>query len=857
MHLSQLRKSLLHLITVLFTAGILYTGCSLFNPNEKGGGTLVLTIDEAMVNAVKGASRAAEDESSGWYLDVDLLGGYTSNKTIPLVIGQEITFEGIPVNSVVHIEADLYKNFPGEGKAVYYDAKSADVKIGVGYNKVSLKLKKNKDSLAWANRFYVSAKGNGSDTDGDGSYEKPFETISKALSKMDDSTADYLIKLDGQFNGHQELSGTYDAASITLMGMDSETALVGDDSYAALKVSGEKPVTIRNLVITHAEGNWGPGLVIGEPNSPENTTRVTLGKGAVVKSNKTNDAAGAGVIIKISGKLILDGGEISGNGGECSNGSAIYAGGNCEIKDGIITKNNGQGSDPNALYVENSTLTMTGGSISSNDLIGVYITNGTFDFKGGSISGNKTSGDTTGIGVYVANYDTTLGHFKMSGKALIKSDNVVKLKETGSGKTVLTVSGPLSGKTPVATILPSSYTENDIVLEAENGISLSQVYKKFAVLPDASAVAAPQKWLINSEGKLQKPATGGNGGGGNGNHDTSDFVLVEGTMIDGQIGAPDGSNLSRVFIQDRKVSINDIYVCKHEVTQKEFFTYMLTWKKVGEVRGEGDWSSMDPSDEYGKGDNYPINTLTWYQAILYCNARSKAEGLEQVYYLTPEYEDHPEDNYIPVYDIDEWTSITKKSGEFFFRKYENETNPDDPDNGKYYVRNTDRLNSLNHPLVGIKMDITKNGYRLLTEAEWEYCARGGKDLVYSKYSGTDDVSKLSEYAWYYDSVGDERKTHEVMQKKANNLGLFDMCGNVYEWCFDVMNSSGITADTPETGYVGNDANDTVGKVCRGGSYSSNEDDNYNHGLNITTRFQYTVESMDHQHGIRLCRTKTD
>ena len=141
MHLSQLRKSLLHLITVLFTAGILFTGCSLFNPNEKGGGTLVLTIDEAMVNAVKGASRAAEDESSGWYLDVDLLGGYTSNKTIPLVIGQEITFEGIPVNSVVHIEADLYKNFPGEGKTVYYDAKSADVKIGVGYNKVSLKLK--------------------------------------------------------------------------------------------------------------------------------------------------------------------------------------------------------------------------------------------------------------------------------------------------------------------------------------------------------------------------------------------------------------------------------------------------------------------------------------------------------------------------------------------------------------------------------------------------------------------------------------------------------------------------------------------------------------------------------------------
>jgi formylglycine-generating enzyme required for sulfatase activity len=120
---------------------------------------------------------------------------------------------------------------------------------------------------------------------------------------------------------------------------------------------------------------------------------------------------------------------------------------------------------------------------------------------------------------------------------------------------------------------------------------------------------------------------------------------------------------------------------------------------------------------------------------------------------------------------------------------------------------------------------TGKNYKLPTEAQWEYAARGGKNGYNTKYAGSDNIKEV---AWYEKSIGKYsdggyyyiKNLHKGGQKKANELGIYDMSGNVYEWCLDWYAEDYLIYDTynpqgPTTG---------IERVLRGGHYESHAED---------------------------------
>jgi formylglycine-generating enzyme required for sulfatase activity len=224
------------------------------------------------------------------------------------------------------------------------------------------------------------------------------------------------------------------------------------------------------------------------------------------------------------------------------------------------------------------------------------------------------------------------------------------------------------------------------------------------------------------------------------------------------------------------VTLSNFYIGRYEVTQALYQS----------VTGN------NPCDYY-RGDNRPVISVTWYDAIEFCNKLSEMDGLQ------------------PVYTI---------SG---------------------------RKPVAGYPITSaaVKANWSRNGYRLPTEAEWEYAAKGGDgspggNYRYAGGNRGDDV------AWYSGNSG--LRTHEVGTKAPNDLGIYDMSGNVYEWCWDRYGRySSATQTNPNGAFFGSH------RTYRGGSLIDGEDCYGNHGTRPAYR-NYRKPSIRYSNlGFRLVR----
>jgi formylglycine-generating enzyme required for sulfatase activity len=256
----------------------------------------------------------------------------------------------------------------------------------------------------------------------------------------------------------------------------------------------------------------------------------------------------------------------------------------------------------------------------------------------------------------------------------------------------------------------------------------------------------------------------------------------DGTPVDISMVAIGGGTF---FNGTANMTVSDFKLGAYDVTQAQYFAVM----------------GVNPS--YFSGDpKRPVESVKWYDALVFCNRLSLRNGLSPVYSIGGST------------DTDDWGAAPV---DFTDTRWDQAS-----------------------------MDRSADGFRLPTEAEWEWAAMGGNsdsrsgDIVgcvntggdQKYFAGSNGTNAFDDYAWHLEG---SEKTMAVGQKLANELGLYDMSGNVYQWCWDKFGNYPSSAQTDYEGFSG--PTTTLYFIVRGGSYYDDIHGGYIDPVGMRSRYQ--------------------